>query len=123
MDRKQSSSGSAKRAHSRRCGAPITTLVADASRMGCQLMASAFEQSPYHIKVTALAVDSLGVLNAVKKTQPEVAVIGAGLQDGPTMGLKTARELKVSGSKTKVIILIDATPGASDLPELLYQGE
>jgi DNA-binding NarL/FixJ family response regulator len=77
--------------------------------MGCQLMASALEQSPYPIKITALAVDSLEVRNLVEETQPDVAVIGAGLKDGPTMGLRAARELWVSGSKTKVIILIDAS--------------
>jgi two-component system, NarL family, nitrate/nitrite response regulator NarL len=109
MARKYSSPVSAKRAHSRECSPAITVLVADESRMGCQLMASALTQSQYPIKVTALALDSAGVRNAVKDTQPEVAVMGARLKDGPNMGLKTARELCVSGSKTKVIILIDAT--------------
>jgi two-component system nitrate/nitrite response regulator NarL len=112
MARKYPSSESAKRARSRECGTAITVLVADESRMGCQLMASAFRQSRYPIKVTALAVDSLGVRNAIKETQPDVAVIRASLKDGPNTGLKTARELRVSGSKTKVIILIDATAGA-----------
>ena len=111
MARRYSSSASAKRAHVRECGPAITVLVADESRMGCQLMASAFGQSPYRIKVTALAVDSQGVRNAVKETQPDVAVIGSSLKDGPNTGLKTARELCVSGSKTKVIILINATAG------------
>ena len=81
--------------------------------MGCQLMASAFEQSSYPIRVTALAVDSREVWNAVRDTPPDIAVIGAGLRDGATMGLRTARELWVSGSKTRVIILIDATAAAT----------
>ena len=108
MARKHTSSESAKRAHSRESGPTITVLVADESRMGCQLMASAFRQSRYPIKITALAVDSQGVRNSVKDTQPDVAVIGSSLKDGPNSGLRTARELCVSGSKTKVIILIDA---------------
>ena len=112
MAGKYPSKGSAKRVQLAKQGPPITTLVAEGSQMGCQLMASAFAQSSYPIRVTALAVDSLGVRNAIKQTQPDVAVIGAGLKDGPTMGLKTARELCVSGSKTKVIILIDASTGA-----------
>lgn len=81
--------------------------------MGCQLMASAFKQSPYPIEVSALAVDSLEVRRAIQDIQPEVAVISAGLKDGPGMGLKAARELWVSGSKTKVIILIDASKHAT----------
>jgi DNA-binding NarL/FixJ family response regulator len=89
--------------------------------MGCQLMASAFKECPYPIKVTALAVDSLGVLNAIKDAQPDVAVIGVNLKDGPNTGLKTARELRVSGSKTKVIILSDAIVGGT-LVETLQAG-
>ena len=81
--------------------------------MGCQLMASAFEQSSYPITVSALAVDSHEVRNAIRDNPPDVAVIGAGLRDGATMGLKMARELWISGSKTKVIILIDATAAAT----------
>jgi DNA-binding NarL/FixJ family response regulator len=106
--RKHSAPGHAKRAQAREFGPAITILVADVTRMACQLMASAFRQSPYPIEVTALAVDSLEVRKAVKEIQPDVAVISAGLKDGTNMGLKTARELWVSGSKTKVIILIDA---------------
>jgi len=109
MARKHSSSESGNRPHARESGPAITLLVADESRMGCQLMASAFRQSRYPIKVTALAVDSAGVRNSVKDTQPDVAVIGVNLKDGPNTGLTTARELCVSGSKTKVIILVDAT--------------
>jgi len=106
---KDSPSGAAKRAHLRKCGPATTTLIADPSRMSCQLMAAAFEQSPYPIEVVALAVDSLEVQRAAKQFQPDVAVISAGLKDGPKMGLKTARELWVSDSKTKAIILIDAS--------------
>lgn len=98
-----------KPARLRRSGPAITTLVADTSRMACQLMASAFGQSAYPIEVVAVAVDSLEIQKAVKEFQPDVAVISAGLQDGPKMALKAARELWVSGSKTKAIILIDAS--------------
>jgi two-component system, NarL family, nitrate/nitrite response regulator NarL len=107
--RKHSASGSAERPHLRNNGPAITALVADVTRMSCQLMASALEQSRYPIKITALALDSIQVRNLVKETQPDVAVIGAGLKDGPSMGLRAARELWVAGSRTKVIILIDAS--------------
>ena len=112
MARRNSPSDSAKQTQVRERGPSTTVLVADESRMGCQLMASAFGQSAYPIKVTAMAVDSVGVRKGIKETQPDVAVIGASLQDGPNMGLKTARELWVAGSKTKVIILTSATVGA-----------
>jgi len=76
-------------------------------------MASAFRQNAYPIEVVALAVDSLEIHKAVKEFQPDVAVISAGLKDGPKMGFKAARELWVSGSKTKTIILIDASVSAT----------
>jgi two-component system nitrate/nitrite response regulator NarL len=109
VPRNNSSSESAGRASLTEFGPAITALVADFTRMGCQLMASAFRQSPYPIEVTALAVDSRELRRTIQETQPDVAVIGAALKDGPSMGLQTARELWVSGSKTKVIILVDAS--------------
>ncbi len=81
-------------------------------------MASAFSQSRYRIKVIALAVDSIGVRNAVRDIHPDVAVIGVNLQDGLKTGLKTSRELCVSGSKTKVIILVGATAGGQVIETL-----
>ena len=113
MSRKHTSLGLAKRVRTRECDRTITLLVADESRMGCQLMASAFKESPYHIRVTSLAVESTEVLRGVQEGQPDIVVMRAGLKDGPAMGLKTARKLRVSGSKTKTIILIDANVCAS----------
>jgi two-component system nitrate/nitrite response regulator NarL len=110
--RKHSTSVASKVVRVRECGPAVTTLVSDVSRMGCQLMATAFRNSPYPIEATALAVDSLEVRKAVKDIQPDVAIINAALKDGPKMGLKVARELWASGSKTKIIILTDASvPG------------
>jgi two-component system nitrate/nitrite response regulator NarL len=110
--RKPLSSVAGNGVHVRECGPAITTLVSDVSRMGCQLMATGFRHSPYPIKATALAVDSLEVRKAVQGIQPDVAIISTVLKDGPKMGLKVARELWASGSKTKMIILIDASvPG------------
>lgn len=113
MARKYASPGPPKPARLSTGGPAITTLVADISRMACQLMASAFGQSAYPIEVVAMAVDSLEVQRAFKGFQPDVAVISASLKDGPKMGLKAARELWVSRSKTKAIILIDASVGGA----------
>ena len=109
MDRKCLLSGPPNRERLFSTGPAIATLVADVSRMACQLMGSAFRQNAYSIEVVALAVDSLEIQRAVKEFQPDVAVISAGLKDGPKMGLKAARELWVSGSKTKAVILIDGS--------------
>jgi two-component system nitrate/nitrite response regulator NarL len=111
VSRKQPSNVSVK--HSSKHGQAITVLVADESRMSCELMASAFKQSPYAIKVVALAIDSSEVSRAAEDSHPDIAVIRAALKDGPTMGLNAARNLRLSGSKTKVIMLIDSNVGGS----------
>jgi len=92
---------------------PVTIVVADESRMGCQLLASAFKQSASHIKVAALAVESAEVVRAVKEHQPDVVVMRASLRDGPQMGLKAARDLRAAGSMAKVILLSDMASGVS----------
>ncbi len=109
MARKYLSTGLGKHAHLRKSGQAINVLIADESRMGCQLMAAAFGRSPYAMEVKALAVESSEVRSAVKEFHPDVAVISASLKDGPTAGIRTARELRISGSKTKFIVLIDAS--------------
>ncbi|MGA7622181.1 MAG: response regulator, partial [Candidatus Acidiferrales bacterium] len=108
MAKKYPASGTGGSATLRKSGPTTTALVADISQMNCELMACAFKQSNYPIEVAALALDSLGVQSAVKKFQPDVAVISTALQDGPKTGLKAARELWTSGSKTKAIILANA---------------
>lgn len=112
MARRYSSSGPGKQARLRKCGQPITVLVADESRMGCQLMAAAFGRSPYAMEVKALAVESSEVRAAVREFRPDVTVISAGLKDGPNAGIQTARELRISGTRTKFIVLIDTSARA-----------
>lgn len=94
-------------------GQPITALVADESRMSCELMASAFKQCPYPIRVVALAIDSIEVGRAAEEHHPDIAIIRIALKDGPTMGLNAARNLRSAAPETKVIVLIDANVGAS----------
>jgi DNA-binding NarL/FixJ family response regulator len=84
-------------------------LVADINQMDCDVIASQIQQSNYPIKVAAIAVDSFGVENAVKRLEPDVAVISARLKDGPRTGLKVARKLWMSGSNTKAIIRTNAS--------------
>ncbi|MGA8555898.1 MAG: response regulator transcription factor [Candidatus Acidiferrales bacterium] len=82
----------------------VVALVADVNEMDCDVIASQIQQSNYPIKVAAIAVDSFGVQSAVKRLEPDVAVISARLKDGPRTGLKVARKLWTSGSNTKAII-------------------
>ncbi len=86
----------------------ISVLVADSNRMGCQLLAAALKDRPYHFNVITYAVNSAEILNAAKKHAPHVALISANLQDGALTGFKVLRELRASHPKTRAIMLLDS---------------
>jgi two-component system, NarL family, nitrate/nitrite response regulator NarL len=91
-----------------RIGDPsIRVVIADTSRMHCQLMATALRRSRYRFDVVYSATESQETLQALKEKQPDVAVIGSNLRDGSLAGFKVLRELQTSRSMIKAIMLID----------------
>jgi len=90
-------------------GPSITVIIADASRMHCQLMATALRRSRYRIDVVCTVTESQEALQALKEKQPDVAVIGSNLRDGPLAGFKVLRELQACHSMSKTIMLIDSS--------------
>jgi len=86
----------------------LTVLIADSSRMGCQLLAAALKRRSHCLNVVSSAVDSMEVLNAAKKHAPHVALISANLQDGSLFGFKVLRELGASQPNTRVVMLLDS---------------
>jgi two-component system nitrate/nitrite response regulator NarL len=83
-------------------------MIADASRMHCQLMATALRRSRYRFDVVCVANESQEALRALEEKQPEVAVIGSNLHDGPLSGFKVLRELQACRSMSTTIMLIDS---------------
>jgi DNA-binding NarL/FixJ family response regulator len=93
-----------------RIGDPsIRVIIADASRMHCQLMATALRRSRYRFDVVCSATESQEALQALKEKQPDVALIGSNLRDGPLAGFKVLRELQACRSINKTIMLIDSS--------------
>ena len=90
-------------------GPSIAVIIADASRMHCQLMATALRRSRYRFDVVCSATESQEALQALKEKQPDVAVIGSNLRDGPLAGFKVLRELQSCRSMSKTIMLIDSS--------------
>jgi two-component system nitrate/nitrite response regulator NarL len=93
----------------RREGPAIGVIIADASRMHCQLMATAMRRSRYGINVICTLTESQEALKALNEKQPDLAVIASNLHDGPLTGFKVLREQQASRSKTKIIMLIDSS--------------
>jgi DNA-binding NarL/FixJ family response regulator len=91
-------------------GSNTTTnvLIADETRMGCQLMATALRRSRYRLTVFDFAVDSAGVLAGLKKNQIDVAVVSARLKDGHDVGFSVTRQVRASHLSTNVIMLLDS---------------
>jgi DNA-binding NarL/FixJ family response regulator len=93
-----------------RIGGPfIRVVIADANRMHCQLMATALRRSRYRFDVVCSVTESQEALQALKEKQPDVALIGSNLRDGPLAGFKVLRELQTCRSVVKAIMLIDSS--------------
>ena len=88
---------------------PITVLVSESTRLGCQLLADALQRSDQHFSVTASAVTSKEVLKAIAEQRPHVALISANLEDGPLTGLAVLRRLHSSSPQTRPILLTESS--------------
>jgi two-component system nitrate/nitrite response regulator NarL len=86
---------------------PISLLVAEHSRMGCQLMETALRRSR-QINVMASVVESEELIEAYKSLNPNVCVISSALKDGPTAGFRVARELREIDPSASMVMLLDA---------------
>jgi two-component system nitrate/nitrite response regulator NarL len=86
---------------------PISLLVAEHSRMGCQLMETALRRSR-QINVMASVVESEELIEAYKSLNPNVCIISSALKDGPTAGFRVARELREIDPSASMVMLLDA---------------
>jgi two-component system nitrate/nitrite response regulator NarL len=86
----------------------LRVFVADASRMGCQLMAAALQRSCHRFTVTGYATDSIGVRTGLAENDVDIAVVGAQLKDGVMSGTKVTREIRASHPKLGVIVMLDS---------------
>jgi two-component system, NarL family, nitrate/nitrite response regulator NarL len=82
-------------------------LVADQSRMNCQLIVAALKRSRA-IEVVARATNSEEIFAQVRSNHPDVALIGANLQDGSLAGFAVVRKLRHSHPSVRCILLLDS---------------
>jgi two-component system nitrate/nitrite response regulator NarL len=96
-------------------GRSTTVVLADADRMGCQLLADKIQRHS-HLRVVSSATTREEVTSAVRKLQPAIAVISSRLQDGKFAGLLVLRELHTLQTRPRVIMLLD-----DDQPKLVVE--
>jgi DNA-binding NarL/FixJ family response regulator len=89
-------------------GISISLLIAEHSRMGCQLMEAALQNYP-HISVAASIVESAEVLDVFENTRPDICVISSSLKDSASGGFRVARELHDNFRQAKSIMLLDSS--------------
>jgi DNA-binding NarL/FixJ family response regulator len=86
--------------------AKATVLVADATRMDCQLVSDAIQRHT-HFRVIGRATSSNEIVSEVHRVQPDVAVISTRLQDGARAGLSALRGLRTLQVRSRVVMLLD----------------
>ena len=88
-----------------------SVFIADASHMGCQLMAAALRRSRNRLVVAGSSTTSEGVRSACFNRQfhLDALVISCDLKDGPLSGLKVAAEVRLFRPETRIIALLDSS--------------
>jgi two-component system nitrate/nitrite response regulator NarL len=86
----------------------VNVFIADATRMGCQLMAAAFGRSRYKLTVVGYATNSDELRSGLDKDEANIAVVGCQLREGSTAGFTLTREIRASHPKTNVILMLDS---------------
>lgn len=84
----------------------VTVLVADATRMDCQLMSDAIQRHS-RFRVIGNVTRSSEVVSSLRSSPPDVAVISARLQDGSSAGLSVLQELRAMSSRPRIVMLLD----------------
>lgn len=84
----------------------VTVLVADATRMDCQLVSDAIQRHS-RFRVIGNLTSSSEIISAVRNQQPDVAVISARLQEGSSAGLRVLQGLRALHVRSRIVMLLD----------------
>jgi len=88
--------------------AALRIFLADTNQLICRLLAEALERDSGFC-VTATAVSSGELITALRQSRPDVALIGAHLQEGPLSGFARLPELRAEFPRLPWIMLLDRT--------------
>ena len=86
--------------------ASISVLIADADRMSAHLIADGLTRGRNDIVVVALSNSSAETIRELEKSQPDIALISAHLNDGRRRGYHVLQYLQMLSPKTAAIMLI-----------------
>lgn len=84
----------------------VSILIADDSRIGCQLLESALSRSRFRFEVAACAVSRLEMLASLRTKRIDVALINQSLQDCHSVDFEFLSELRESFPQTRTVLLL-----------------
>jgi len=84
----------------------ISVLIANPHSMSLELLMGALKRHR-HFRVVDSVTAAQEVLDAVKSTSPDVALITASLADGPLSGLGAVRQIRDCSPEVKTVILLN----------------
>jgi DNA-binding NarL/FixJ family response regulator len=87
-------------------GARVRVLIAGADYMGSQLIASALRRCRNEFEIVGIASNTQDTVREVEVCKPDVALLSAGLQDGPQTGLVVLEKLRNSDTSTATVMLL-----------------
>ena len=90
----------------------VKVFIADGSKLSCQLIAAALRRGRYRARVVGFATDAIGIREGLAKSEADVAVIGARLEEEDKAGFGVTRELLALRSKPSVIMILDSNKPA-----------
>ena len=86
---------------------PVYVLVGDSSRIHSHLLAEALERDP-RLRIAGSASSSHEFLAMAARTNPDVVVISANLDDNPAGGMAALREFYETHPQTPSVMLLDS---------------
>lgn len=98
----------------------ISLLLADETRMGCQLLKNALTRSSPRFRVVESATTRAEVIAALGMREVDVALVSADLADGGLAGFHLLNELRTAFPKTRLILLLNS--GSEELVVDAFRG-
>jgi DNA-binding NarL/FixJ family response regulator len=86
----------------------VSVFLADATRMGCELMATALQRSSYRLSLSGYATDLIGIRAWLRENRVDIAIVSARLKEGASTAFDLTREIRDSHPETSVIILVES---------------
>ena len=83
-------------------------MLADRTRMDCQLLAASLQRASNRCKVVGTAASAEEAKAVLRKYQPEVALVSPNLAEGPLAGFDLVQDMRDGFPGTRAIMLLDS---------------